>query len=562
MTEPENRSPSASEVTQMHHAPAADAGAGRDLSGRTLGDFRVERRLGQGGMGEVYVAHQVSLGRKVALKVLRPDMLTATNLSRFEAEAAAIAKLNHPNIVHVYTLGRVDDLRYIAMEYVQGMNLREYLLKKGTPDLLQGLSVMRQAAQAIAAAGEVGLIHRDIKPENLLLTRKGQVKVADFGLCRGQGAEALHLTQPGMTLGTPLYMSPEQVRGQALDHRSDLYSLGVTFYHLLAGSPPFRAETPLAVALKHVQEPPIGLAVHRPDLPPELIALVMKLLAKAPAARYQTAQELIRDLDRIRKAVKESVPSPGAVTEAVPTGSGAETATTVRPGPASAANWAGLGRALVGLRPRGRSVAALALAALAAGALGGAWARPQDLLSARAPEPEGPPALWMAPGWEAIPEQSSARRQYRLAQLGAAAEDRTAAWLAVPGFFPDDREWAFKAYTQLARSLFRHHDRAGLEALADELEHADRLPHAHLKDLVRVARAAAAALEDDYPEVLEQFKGFDRALNVPALTALGLEVTLTVLRTGHDAGVYQIPLRNLQRELADALGLVGDDLAG
>src|SRR5262245_25895277 len=217
--------------------------AARDLTGKTLGDFQVERMLGRGGMGEVYLARQISLNRPVALKVLRTDMLSnQTYLSRFDAEATAVARLNHPNIVHVYMLGCVAGVRFIAMEYVQGTNLREHLLKKGALELPLALSILRQAAVAIGAAGEIGLIHRDIKPENLLLTRKGQVKVADFGLCRDQDASKIHLTQPGVTMGTPQYMSPEQAQGHALDHRSDLYSLGVTAYHMLTGNPPFRGE--------------------------------------------------------------------------------------------------------------------------------------------------------------------------------------------------------------------------------------------------------------------------------------------------------------------------------
>src|SRR3954452_6995367 len=276
----------------------------RDLTGVTLGDFQVERLLGRGGMGEVYLARQISLNRSVALKVLRPDLLTKpAYLARFEAEATAVAKLNHPNIVTIYTLGCVDGIRFIAMEYVQGTNLRDYLLKKGALDLPLALSIMKQAGVAVGAAGELGLFHRDIKPENLLLTKKGQVKVADFGLCRDQDAERLDMTQPGVTLGTPLYMSPEQAQGHALDHRSDLYSLGVTFYHMLAGEPPFHAESPLAIALKHVKDTPVSLAVHRPDLPPELVRLVMKLIAKDPDDRYQSASEMLRDLARIRGAL-------------------------------------------------------------------------------------------------------------------------------------------------------------------------------------------------------------------------------------------------------------------
>ena len=218
--------------------PSANRTSLRDLTDQPIGgEFVVERLLGRGGMGEVYLAHQQGLNRPVAIKVLKPDLAAnPTYLSRFEVEATAVARLNHPNIVQVYTLGRHGDLRFIAMEYVQGTNLRDYLIKKGTVELPLALSIMRQTCQAITAAGELGLIHRDIKPENLLLTRKGQVKVADFGLCREQGEDTLHLTQEGVTLGTPMYMSPEQVRGHELDHRSDLYSMGVTFYHMLSGA--------------------------------------------------------------------------------------------------------------------------------------------------------------------------------------------------------------------------------------------------------------------------------------------------------------------------------------
>src|SRR3954468_11836617 len=276
----------------------------RDLTGVTLGDFQVERLLGRGGMGEVYLARQISLNRSVALKVLRPDLLTKpAYLARFEAEATAVAKLNHPNIVTIYTLGCVDGIRFIAMEYVQGTNLRDYLLKKGVLDLPLALSIMKQAGVAVGAAGELGLIHRDIKPENLLLTKKGQVKVADFGLCRDQDSERLDITQPGITLGTPLYMSPEQAQGHALDHRSDLYSLGVTFYHMLAGVPPFHAESAVALALKHVREIPASLLTYRPNLPLEVDRLVMKLMAKDAADRYQSAALMLVDLAKIRESL-------------------------------------------------------------------------------------------------------------------------------------------------------------------------------------------------------------------------------------------------------------------
>ena len=277
----------------------------KDLTGTMLGDFEVKRLLGRGGMGQVYLARQISLDRPVAIKVLHPRFLSKpAYLSRFEAEATAVAKLNHPNIVHVYTLGCVDQVRFIAMEYVEGTNLRDYIEKKGALDLPLALSIMRQSGQAIGVAGEVGLIHRDIKPDNLLLTRRGRVKVADFGLCRDLGAERMNITQPGITVGTPLYMSPEQAQGRVLDHRSDLYSLGVTFYHMLTGVPPFRADSAVALALKHVNEIPVSLRVHRMEVPPELDRLVLKLMAKNPADRYQSAAEMLADLARVRGSLQ------------------------------------------------------------------------------------------------------------------------------------------------------------------------------------------------------------------------------------------------------------------
>jgi eukaryotic-like serine/threonine-protein kinase len=275
-----------------------------DLTGRRLGDFQVMRKIGQGGMGQVYLARQLSLKREVALKILRFDHAeNPTALKRFQAEAEAVARISHPNIVQVYAVGEQDGLRYMALEYVNGRNLREFLDRKGPPDLPVALAILKQVAAALQRAAEVGLVHRDIKPENVLLTRKVEVKVTDFGLSRyfAGGGEPLSLTQSGMTLGTPLYMSPEQVQGKPVDHRSDLYSLGVTAYHLLAGFPPFRGQTAFEVAAQHVQAEPESLQAVRPDLPAELCGLVHKLMAKNPDERYATAKDVSRDLGRIQK---------------------------------------------------------------------------------------------------------------------------------------------------------------------------------------------------------------------------------------------------------------------
>jgi serine/threonine-protein kinase len=282
---------------------AAGADAAPDLTGQSLGDFRILRHLGEGGMGQVYLAEQKSLGRKVALKVLRADLAAnKTALARFDAEAKAVAQATHANIVQVYAVGESDGLHFMALEYVEGRNLRQYLEKKGPPELMLAITIMRQVAAALQRAGELGIIHRDIKPENILLTRKGEVKVADFGLSRiyGDDRQPLNLTQSGVTMGTPLYMSPEQVEGKPVDPRTDIYSFGVTCYHLLAGNPPFRGTAPFEVAVQHVQNEPEPLASIRPDLPPELCQLVHRMLAKKPEDRIQTGREIVRELIRLR----------------------------------------------------------------------------------------------------------------------------------------------------------------------------------------------------------------------------------------------------------------------
>jgi serine/threonine-protein kinase len=479
----------------------------RDLTGVTLGDFEVKRLLGRGGMGQVYLATQISLNRPVALKALHSRFLSKpAYLSRFEAEATAVAKLNHPNIVHVYTLGAIDQVRFIAMEYVEGTNLRDYLERKGAIDLPLGLSIMRQAAQGIGAAGELGLVHRDIKPDNLLLTRKGRVKVADFGLCRDLESDRFHVTQPGITMGTPLYMSPEQAQGRHLDHRSDLYSMGVTFYHMLVGEPPFRADSAVALALKHVSEAPLGLRIRRPEIPPELERLVLRLMAKSPSDRYQSAAEMLADLAKIRSTLMPAGGSPSLLddqaislprgevpTQTTPTASDAEVASsrvqTLEDLPAR--------RRLAG--PWTLALAGV-LCLIGGGALG--WmSRPSSLPEAD-PNVRRMPLLGREPRWRSIPAQSTAEQQYRFAQIRAAEDDRTAAWLAVPGRFPADQEWVSPAYLQVARRFYRERDLDRLGALKDELS---AWPGAKTADqeLGQIVDTALKLCHKDYEGVLK-----------------------------------------------------------
>ncbi|MBY0231317.1 MAG: serine/threonine protein kinase [Gemmataceae bacterium] len=297
--------------------------AAPDLCGKRIGDFQVLRKLGAGGMGEVYLAEQLSLKRNVALKILKRDLAAnETALERFKQEAAAVARATHANIVQVYQVGDDGGLWWMALEYVEGFNLRDYVMKKGPLELPLALSVMRQVASALQRASELGIIHRDIKPENILMTRKGEAKVADFGLsrCLESDQPALNLTATGVTMGTPLYMSPEQVEGKPVDPRTDIYSFGVTCYHLLSGQPPFRGESAFEVALAHVQKQPAPLSSLRPDLPEGLAALVHKMMAKRPDDRPQTGKEILRDLAKLRETMsgtthaveKTVVPAPAS----------------------------------------------------------------------------------------------------------------------------------------------------------------------------------------------------------------------------------------------------------
>ena len=250
-------------------------------------------------MSEVYLAFQESLHRHVALKVMRADFVgSSDHEQRFLQEARAVASLMHRNIVQVYDVGKFESIHYIAQEYVPGSNLHAYIQRRGALPLAESISILWQATAALQKAASIGLVHRDIKPDNLLLTPDGEVKVADFGLARARG-QSQNLTAVGVTLGTPLYMSPEQIQGLSVDSRSDLYSLGATAYHMLSGRPPFSGDTALALAMQHMQAEVPPLNQLRPDLPMSLVTIVHRLLAKTPEERYGSAAELSRALREV-----------------------------------------------------------------------------------------------------------------------------------------------------------------------------------------------------------------------------------------------------------------------
>ena len=296
MNTPENNN------SQINSGPAKYS----DLGGKLIGDFKVLYKLGHGGMGQVFLAEQVSLKRKVALKILRADLAEdSDSLQRFKKEAEAIAQVVHPCIVQVYAIGEAEGQHFMALEYVEGRNLKEYLALRGTLDVHSLVSVLRQVASALQRASELGIIHRDIKPENILLTRKGEVKVADFGLARFAAlAQPLNLTQTGMTLGAPLYMAPEQVEGKQIDQRTDIYSLGVTAYHMIAGHPPYQGDTAVEVAFKHLRGEVELLETIRPDFSKDICELVQKMMSVDPMKRPQSFAEVLNSLVQISKKEK------------------------------------------------------------------------------------------------------------------------------------------------------------------------------------------------------------------------------------------------------------------
>ena len=262
--------------------------------------YRVEARIGEGGMAEVYRGFDPVLNRTVAIKVLLPQFARdAGFVARFRREAQAAARLNDPSIVGVYDTGADGDIQYIVMEFVEGRTLAEFLSTGKRVSPVQAVELTQKIATALGLAHAQGIVHRDIKPANVMVTRDGAVKVMDFGIARLQTAETA--PQTSSVLGTPTYLSPEQAQGQQVDARSDLYSLGVVLYELLAGRPPFTGDSPVAIAYKQVNETPVPPSQLNPDVPPRLDAVVMKALAKNPANRYPSAEAFVADLERVRQ---------------------------------------------------------------------------------------------------------------------------------------------------------------------------------------------------------------------------------------------------------------------
>ncbi|MGH7529232.1 MAG: protein kinase domain-containing protein, partial [Gemmatimonadales bacterium] len=265
-----------------------------------LGDrYRLEREIGRGGMGLVYLAHDLKHGRNVALKVLRPELAQSLGGDRFLREIRISARLNHPNILTLIDSGSAGEFMYYVLPYVEGESLRDRLARETQLPLEEALRITREAADALAYAHEQGVVHRDIKPENILF-EAGHAVVADFGIARAVSeAGGERLTDSGIAVGTPAYMSPEQAMGgSAVDARTDIYSLAAVLYEMLAGAPPYGGPTPQAILARKVIEPVPGLRVVRETVPPEIERVIIRGLAKAPADRYATASDFAAALEQ------------------------------------------------------------------------------------------------------------------------------------------------------------------------------------------------------------------------------------------------------------------------
>jgi formylglycine-generating enzyme required for sulfatase activity/tRNA A-37 threonylcarbamoyl transferase component Bud32 len=303
-----------------------------ELTGQTFAGFEVVAKLGQGGMGAVYKARQPLLDRFVALKVMSQQLSgDAGYVARFIREAASAAKLSHPNMVQVYSAGEQGGVYYIVMEFVEGESLHDRLLHTGHLDPIQAIAITLYVAQALQVAwNKAHLIHRDIKPDNIFLSKDGEVKVGDLGLAKSVTEGATEMTQSGVMMGSPHYMSPEQARAsKETDFRTDIYSLGCTLYQLLTGTTPYQADDVVGLILKHVTEPTPDLQAILPSCPPALVALVGKMMAKDRNQRHASYEELVAELWQVSDVVQQALSAATAVMTPIPAEAAATSTPTV-----------------------------------------------------------------------------------------------------------------------------------------------------------------------------------------------------------------------------------------
>src|SRR5687768_7014613 len=301
------------------------------------GRYRIVRKLGSGGMANVYLAEDEDLGRRVAIKILNDRYANDDAfIERFRREAKSAASLSHPNIVSIYDRGEAEGTYYIAMEVIEGRSLKELILTRGPLPIVEAVHYARQILQALRFAHRHGIIHRDIKPHNNLIGEQG-LKVTDFGIARYGPSQ---MTEAGSIMGTAQYLSPEQARGAPVTASSDLYSVGIVLYEMVTGRVPFTGDSAIEIAMKHLNEWPKPPSKIRPEIPEEIDHIVLRALSKAPEDRYQSAEEFIEDLERVEAGLPISPETSEAATAlltGVPIGAATEVlsgdATRVTPRP-------------------------------------------------------------------------------------------------------------------------------------------------------------------------------------------------------------------------------------
>lgn len=452
--------------------------------GDTIGPYVIERTLGSGGMADVYYAVHSELARPAAIKVLKASLATdEVHLQRFLQEARAAAALIHPNIVQVYDVGREGNHRYIAQEYIPGSNLRQLLAQPklattteskqvGETEipapqtstngdvpmgLRETLSIFVQVLAALTKSASSRIVHRDIKPENIMLTVDGEAKVADFGLARVLLGDDPQLTRAGTTLGTPMYMSPEQIQDGEVDIRSDLYSLGVTVFHMLAGRPPYKGETPLALAMQHVQAEVPDIRQFRQDLPDSIVHMLHRMLAKSPAERFSSPQELVQYLRDHRGGdlapywPEQTVPLPGAIS-----------AGSTGPLRATMMLQSRLRKKKLNHRLWGMALAGTFMLAGLAFAAGRAAGTKPD-----------PFEVGVVDEVAAIPQQATVEEQFLYALFAQEDDQSQARWLAVEHYFPGpnelNRQYAVRAQLQLAGTYARAGDTSSAQGILQKI---------------------------------------------------------------------------------------------
>lgn len=270
-----------------------------EFIGKTIAKrYHIIEQLGGGGMALVYKAMCNTLQREVTIKILRPQFTSDESfVERFRREAQAVARLSHPNIVNVYDVGEEDNIYYIVMEYIDGCNLKEIIKERGTLKIKEAIDIGIQICEGIQHAHDNDIVHRDVKPHNILVTKKGRVKVTDFGIARATSASTV--TQTGTIVGSVHYISPEQAKGEMVGVSSDIYQVGIVLYEMLTGRAPFEGDSPIAVAMKHISNDPVPPKELNPEIPELLEHIILKAIAKNPAQRYKKAEDLSYDLKRV-----------------------------------------------------------------------------------------------------------------------------------------------------------------------------------------------------------------------------------------------------------------------